>query len=55
MTANELNEKLQQILPGCVIDLDNNGQLIVYTDKMEGPDLKGDGCPELVPFILPED
>jgi len=55
MTVNELNEKLQQILPGCTIDTDNDGQLIVYTDKMEGPDFQDNGLPELVPFILPED
>lgn len=33
MTRDELEAKLQEILPGATLGVDNEGQVIVYTGK----------------------
>jgi len=49
MTTDELLRTILAILPGASIDEDFEGQLVIYTDKME--DVNG----QLKNFEIPED
>ena len=49
MTFAELRFAIEQLLPGAQLDEDNEGQIVVYTNRMvEG------GC-RVVPFVEEED
>lgn len=48
-TTDDLLRALLAILPGATIDEDNEGQIIVYTDKME------DGEGNLKDFVYEEE
>lgn len=38
MTRQELEEALEEILPGCSFDVDDNGQVIIFTNRTEDED-----------------
>ena len=33
MTLDELKEAIEELLPGCDIDVDETGEVIIYTNK----------------------
>jgi hypothetical protein len=34
MTLYELGQKIESVLPGAVVDFDNQGQIVIYTGLM---------------------
>jgi len=49
MTFDELYSKVLDILPCATMGEDNDGQLIIYTDKCEDPN------GNVIDFIVPEE
>jgi hypothetical protein len=38
LTLADLKDTLDDLLPGCDFDLDENGQVIIYTNRIEDDD-----------------
>ncbi len=52
MTFNELRFAIEELLPGAQLDEDNEGQIVVYTDRMIDPTTNSR---QVVPFVEEED
>jgi len=52
MTFNELRFAIEELLPGAQLDEDNEGQIVVYTDRMIDPTTSSR---QVVPFVEEED
>ena len=48
LTREEMERRIRKVLPGASFDEDNDGQIVIYTDKMDGEDGK------LIDFVAPE-
>ena len=52
MTFAELRFAIEELLPGAQLDEDNEGQIVVYTDRMIDPAVSSR---QVVPFVEEED
>lgn len=48
LTREEMERRIREVLPGASFDEDNDGQIVIYTDKMS------DGNDGLTDFVAPE-
>jgi len=40
MTLDELKDAIEEVLSGCDIDIDEGGEVVIYTNKMVDDDLE---------------
>ena len=52
ITFDELRFAIEELLPGAQLDEDNEGQIVVYTDRMIDPAVSSR---QVVPFVEEED